>query len=289
MLLPGQKLRSSRANLMDEVLTQSREPSPEADSGGLPVLEPTLDASDPERTLQKLNVYVEALSRHLDVLHMDRDNLKFEIRLLERDGHESGSEGLGEQLKALEEENKNMGAVESEHQLLLSRLEKAERELADAKAEEAGRAPSGSAAGPAAEVAAFAADDDEMDELRWENQLLRKRLRRMQQYAGNMQEDELRTRLKTGGRPRTGAWLAEGKDEQGDAAEEDQDPEMTRLVAENEASLRELRGEVRDTATALARKQAFSGPADPRGAAGVDVLKIGEGADSQDTEWHGTR
>jgi len=290
LLLPGAKLRSSQSNLMDEVLTQSRDPSPDASpTGGLPVLEVQLDMSNPSRTLRKLDVYVDALSRHLEVLQMERDNLKFQLRLLERDGRESCSEGLREQLRAMEEENRNLPAVESEHELLLSRLEKAERELADLQAAEASRAQT-----PASSSAAGLpddpdlAEDDEVSELRWENQLLRKRLRRMQQYSESLQEDEFRTRLKTGCRPRTGAWLPEH--EQEDAAGADEDPEIASLVAANEAKLRDLRGEVRDTATALARKkQAFSGPADPRGVAGVDVLTIGEGLGVEDVEWHGTR
>merc|ERR1712060_50994 len=73
------------------------------------------------------------------------------------------------------------------------------------------------------------------------------------------------------------------------------DPEIAKLLVDNEESLRQIRCEVRDTATAMGKPrkgdtsrevQNFA-PAARRGRSTVDVLTIGEGT-AGDSEWHHT-
>merc|ERR1712048_629759 len=73
------------------------------------------------------------------------------------------------------------------------------------------------------------------------------------------------------------------------------DAEIAQLLADNEATLRQLRGEVRDTATAMGRRTKREGSRDRRSfdpaarksksSGVVDILTIGENG-RRDAEWH---
>lgn len=275
--LPGQRLRSSRANLIDDVLTSD---SHTADGNKsctrrrLPSLDvKQLDLRNPQRTLHTLSIHAEALRRHLEVLQMERDNLRFEVRLLQRDAKDAAPVGLAEQLERLQEENRAWPAVEGEHTHLKALIAQAEGELSRLNT-----MPTSKAAdlGGAQVATANSLDDDGLlGELRWENKLLRKRLQGLSRHATELQEHDLRARLQS-----SRSTMVPG--------------EMAKLALENEAKLRRLQDEVRDTATAVARRnQQASGDAeasaseDPLSAARVDVLRLGEGTAAQAEEWHG--
>mmetsp|Transcript_136232 Transcript_136232/g.303506 ORF Transcript_136232/g.303506 Transcript_136232/m.303506 type:complete len:607 (-) Transcript_136232:75-1895(-) len=298
-LLPGQRLRSARANRMDDMLTGSREASPEADAGGLPSFSAQrLDTCDPERVLRALRAHAGALRERLISQRAERENLRFQMTLLQRDKREAKPAQLRERVELLEAENRSGSAVESERLQLQGRLAEVERQLSElpvaAAAAEAGPPPK-----------ADDEDEDVVAELRWENQLLAKRLDSTARYAEQLHQEFLRARLQSSqrrqleaasSRPSTSAGAAadglssvtEGGDGEGD-----EDPEIAKLLGENEATLRRLRGEVRDTATAMARRgQEALAPAPPgpgkRGTqSAVDVLTIGDGA--PDVEWHAAR
>lgn len=278
-LLPGQRLRSSRANLIDDVLTSD---SPTGDGNSpctrrrLPSLDgKQLDLRNPQRTLHTLSIHAETLRRHLEVLQMERDNLRFEVRLLQRDAKDAAPVGLAGQLERLQEENRAWPAVEGEHTQLKAHIARAEEDLSRLNA-----MPTTKAADPgsSAQVASATSLVDEglLGELRWENQLLRKRLQGLLRYTTQLQEHDLRARLQSS---------------HGTTAVPD---EMAQLALDNEAKLRRLQDEVRDTATAVARRnQQAVGEAeataskDPLSAARVDVLRLGEDLAAQDVEWHG--
>jgi len=274
--LPGQRLRSSRANLIDDVLT-SDSPTGDANNPGvrrrLPSLDvKQLDLRNPQRTLHALSIHAEALRRHLELLQMERDNLRFEVRLLQRDAKETAPVGLTEQVERLQEENRAWPAVQGEHTQLKAHIARAEEELSRLNAMPMTK----EADLGGANVASADVDDGHLGELRWENKLLRKRLQSLSRFTSQLQEHDLRARLESS----RGAAVP---------------GEIAQLALDNEAKLRRLHDEVRDTATAVAqRDQRVVGDAertaseDPFHAKRVDILRLGEDASAHDVEWHGT-
>merc|ERR1740121_2473803 len=115
--------------------------------------------------------------------------------------------------------------------------------------------------------------------------MLEKRLERAQRHAEKLQQEFLRAQLKSSC-IRTAAACEEaapGVAESVQVARDDVDvgdPEVAALLAANEARLRQLRDEVRDTATAMAGKaasQQAKKPPTARQQDTVDVLRLGEG------------
>jgi len=199
---------------------------------------------------------------------MERDNLHFEVRLLQRDAKDAAPVGLAEQLERLKEENRAWPAVEGEHTQLKSHIARAEEELSRLNAMPTTKAAdSGSAQ--------VAVDEGFLGELRWENQLLRKRLQGLSRYTTQLREHDLRARLQT-----SHGTIVPG--------------EIAQLALDNEDKLRRLQDEVRDTSTAVARQNQQSvghaeatASEDPLSPARVDVLRLGEDVAAQDVEWHG--
>lgn len=321
--LLGQKLRSTRANRFDEVLTQSRDPSPDPDSG------------NPAGTLRVLKAHAENLKGQLETLQMERDNLRYQVKLVERDNYEATPVWLKERVELLELEVRAAPAVMSERDSLKARLAEVEHALAEVD-RQAMAAPSSSSSRPGAKgietVPEHGADDDEdlMEELSWEGKLLEKRLERARQYAGKLKQELLRAQLQSAhlrasppqsagkaslgqsgtslasrisddaskqsfpARPGTGLKgtiadvCASGVTGVAEEDLEDEDPEVAELLRANEARLRQMRDDMRDTATAIARgtfQAQTASPALPQ--EGVDVLRLGEGDGSEDQEWHG--
>jgi len=310
--LPGQKLRSSRANRIDDMLVRSREPSPEVmDGSTIPVLNPQeIDLRDPQAALRVLTAHSQALRRRLGTLQMERDSLRFQIRCLRQDGQEAQPDHIREQVARLETENRNLVAVEDEREQLQARLGVVERELGAIDAPH-------DAWGPPSIVA----DPDILAQLRWENRLLEKRYYRMKRYNEQVRHGLLSARLKTceglgNGKVSSysaafnttaavGALAKQPRAEE--AGAEAVDIELEELIAENESRLGKLRGELRETITASGRREKLQPP--PRvGGAGasvkqaprprgggkgatetgsVDVLTIDGGGLGRDVEWHG--
>jgi len=292
--LPGQRLRSSRANRIDEML--SREPSPE--DRGKPSLEMhKIDLGDPQPALRMLAVHAEALRRQLETVQADRENLRFQVNLFQKDAREKQPEQLRQRVALLEVENQSARAVDHEHEQLQVRLAETERELtaldAGTIAEEEESLPM-AADDPAAE--------DVLDEVRWENRLLEKRLQRLKQYTGQLHEGVLRARLQSARRQR-GDFIVGGGEvaiPTGDGGEV-QPQHLERLASDNEVRLQQLRCELRDTATAMARNRGQPPSSPPRLGASrpsgadnegvVDVLVLGDassGSGARDVEWHVT-
>eukprot|EP00930_Biecheleria_cincta_P045162 TRINITY_DN31134_c0_g1_i1.p1 TRINITY_DN31134_c0_g1~~TRINITY_DN31134_c0_g1_i1.p1 ORF type:complete len:621 (-),score=150.74 TRINITY_DN31134_c0_g1_i1:38-1900(-) len=279
MPLTGQKLRSARANRMDEVLTSSREPSPPAsDSGG----------ARPSTPLQVLQVHGEALRRHLETQLVERENLRFQVRLLEKDAREQTQEHFQKLVDDLEVENRSARAIEDESRALTQRSEELDVLMARLKDEVASQV-----SGATALEARLPEEGEDLEELRWECRRLQKRLDRARDYNRELLEDAERARLQSRSqRGSSGAGQPSLKQEE--EPNDAEDPEMEEMLAQNDLNLRRLQGEFRDTATALAAKSKSAGvskkpPAGGRSADRVDVLTIGGGADGRDVEWHQAR
>merc|ERR1711920_733108 len=148
-------------------------------------------------------------------------------------------------------------------------------------------------------------------ELRWENKLLVKRLQQLTRTGEQTHQDMLRAQLQSG--LKADALKADASlrdratasdlsmsavprnldDTKAGSESDGADAEIAQLLADNEATLRQLRGEVRDTATAMGRKSKREGSRDHRSfdpaarkskSSGiVDVLTIGENG-SRDSE-----
>merc|ERR1712039_1075005 len=153
-------------------------------------------------------------------------------------------------------------------------------------------------------------DEDEIvAELRWENKLLVKRLQQLTRTGEQTHQEMLRAQLQsglkadsslrnsvTGSEPSAPSVSRNPNEVKAGSSDSDgTDAEIAQLLADNEATLRQLRGEVRDTATAMGRRTKREGSRDRRSfdpaarksksSAVVDVLTIGENG-SRDSEWH---
>lgn len=278
---------------MDDVL--SREPSPE--DGTISLDTHQLDLREPRRALQMLAVHSEKLQQRLTTVQMDRENLRFQVRLLQQGHNDDQPERLRERLRHLEVENRSVGAVEGEHSQLKARIAEVERELESLE----GRAPTAASATGASSTsgpsrAATDTSEEALDELRWENRLLHKRLLRLQRYSEDLQQDALRARLKSACRSRgEEPMLADRNGETAFcSAGSTSGATLEELVAGNETMLLQLRCEVRDTATALARRgqQEQVSPTGRRPAGAdeegvVDVLTLSDlAAGGDDVECH---
>ncbi|CAE6972929.1 inlA [Symbiodinium sp. CCMP2456] len=251
----GGSLRSSRSTKFDEVLTGSSE-------AGEP-------AGSPRQMMQVLVVHAEALKRRLETQQAERDNLRFQLRLLQRDKSERQPSWLEQQVANLEAENRNSAAVQDESDRLARRLKAVDAALAELDAE-----PSKVKA--AAEEAQVLEDEDDINLARWECRNVERRLEQARSYNRALMEDLCRKR---------------NRDEPLEEASAEEDPEMADMVSQNTQTLRRLREEV---ATA-SRASAPQPPAEPRpnargrasrGGASVDVLTIGVGPGGEDVEWH---
>jgi len=268
VLLTGQRLRSSRANRIDEVLTRSRDASPSSPSVSCDVvselLEHSVDAEDPKCALGILKSHAESLQYRLDTLQVERENLRFQIRLLEQDGRDDEPARLRAKIEALEAENKNIAAVVSERDLLQTQLADLQRGLVDTTGG----------------VEMESEESEECRELRWENSLLEKRLQRVLQYS-----EQLRSKFSCSASPsrcssRAGLAVARNAD-------------LSEIVANNEIMLRSLSTSVQRTATGDLWQPSAPAPVHASTMASrisdkatVDVLTIGAEDGESDLEWH---
>jgi hypothetical protein len=276
--LPGQKLRSSRANRIDDLLTQSREASPEVAESRVPALDlQSIDLSEPDRALALLTSHHTALQQCLDTMQIDRENLRFQVRLLEQDKESQQIDQLHADIERLEIENRNSQAVHSEHSQLQCRLAEVEKALSMA-ARSAATGTGNSHAQDASE------DSDALDHLRWENQLLEKRLNRMKKYSDQLRHNFLSLQVKT----RQGSSSHAMKDDSKlCAVEETVDTELSTILADNEAMLRRLQGDVSKTASGKATQSSVhAGLVKHVQCSQVDVLTLAEEG-SEDVEYHG--
>lgn len=244
-----------------------------------------------------LAAHTEKLQRRLATVQMDRENLRFQVRLLQQSHHDDQPERLRERLRHLEVENRSAEAVEGEHSQLKARLAEVERELESLE----GRPPtaasvtgSSSASGPS-RAPTDVTSEETLDELRWENRLLQKRLLRLQRFSEDLQQDALRARLKSACRSRGEEPMRASRNSEAASysAGSSSGAALEELVAGNEKMLLQLRCEVRETATALARGQREQVSLTGRRPAGadeegvVDVLTLSDLAvGSDDVEWH---
>ncbi|CAE7347443.1 inlA, partial [Symbiodinium natans] len=199
----GGSLRSSRASKIDEVLTGSSE-----------VAQPT---GSPRQMMQVLMVHAEALKRRLETQQAERDNLRFQLRLLQRDESERQPSWLEQQVAYLEAENRNSAAVHDESERLTRRMKAVEAALAEVDAE-----PSQVKA-VAAEVQAPEEDEDDLDLARWECRNVERRLEQARSYNRTLMEELCRKR---------------NHDEPLEEASAEEDPEMANMVSQNTEMLR---------------------------------------------------
>lgn len=122
---------------------------------------------------------------------MERDNLRFQVRLLEQDRQEASPDRLRQTVGNLQLENRNAVAVESEHLLLMAKLEEVQRQLQDGAAEGPHTLLSRSS------LAAAPEDDEELDQIRFENRLLQKKLQQARAYSEQLEQDLMRSQLKS--------------------------------------------------------------------------------------------
>jgi len=185
----------------------------------------------------------------------------------------------------LELENRSILAVDTEHEQLQTRLDRVDSALA--KLAEVEGHPRKSTSDP-----------DVMDQLRWENKLLERRLERMARYNEQLQSDFQRAQLRSSqGRPSSGGGITSAKamssrTHRTALCEVPDDPELSKAIEDNEALLTDLRVELRDTATAVARLGTAARvdqhvPAHPQKSTGmIDVLTLGDRPGTSDVEWH---
>jgi len=258
--LAGQKLRSSRANRIDDLLTSSREPSPPAEMG-----EATATNAGTQQQMQVLAVHAEALRRRLETQQVERENLRFQVQLLQNDAREHQPEHFEKMIACLEVENRSRRAVDDEKVALERQLHEVDQLLADLEHKAPEEAPE--------------EDEDDLEELRWESQRLERRLEEAKRYNRELMEEAVQSaKLATA----KGTPLAVAAE----LADLSEDPEIDQLLSRNEETLRRLTGEVRDTATAMARQSASRSPPPGHDSSTVNVLTIGVGADGADVEWH---
>jgi Leucine-rich repeat (LRR) protein len=275
--LPGQKLRSARANRIDDVLTQSREASPEvADCNRMPTLDlQSIDLSDPERTTSLLSVHIDALQSWLETIQIERDNLRFHVRLLEQDGASQQREQLTTDIEHLELENRNDGAVRSEHAQLQARIAAVETELKAVEATPVQRSALSS------EKQGYSSGSDALSELRWENQLLEKRLNSMKQYSEQCRNSFTNTRQLTS----SSKVISEAAVRAAPSDEITLDTELSRMLEENEAKLKKLQSDVSKSSVSDLPSQRVASTRQRQQE--VDVLTLADDRRSEDIEWHG--
>merc|ERR1712194_103594 len=199
-----------------------------------------------------------------------------------------------------------------EHDDLQNRISEIETELANVSCPLAVAAGAGGNVHLSAQGQKRTQPDDEGEdgavaELRWENKLLVKRLQQLTRTGEQTHQDMLRVQLQSGLKADTagsqGAIASESSASKnppdevkaGSSDSDGGDAEILQLLADNEATLRTLRGEVRDTATAMGRKGKREGSRDGRNfdpvarkgksSSVVDVLTIGDQG-ACDSEWH---
>eukprot|EP00439_Symbiodinium_sp_Y106_P051410 s155_g6.t2 len=217
-------------------------------------------AGSPRQMMQVLVVHAEALKRRLETQQAERDNLRFQLRLLQRDKSERQPSWLEQQVAYLEAENRNSAAVQDESDRLARRLQAVEASLAEHDAE-----PS--------KVKAVAEEAQVQEELSdgekwilWNRELeccfFRGRL------ASELDEDDINL----------ARWECRNVERR-----------LEQARSYNRALMEELL-----VATA-SRTSAPQPPAEPRpsargratrGGASVDVLTIGAGPGGEDVEWH---
>lgn len=273
--LAGQKLRSSRANRIDDVLTQSREASPEIILSRIPTLDlQSIDRSDPNLARKLLSAHFSALQQCLDTMQIDRENLRFQVRLLQEEHVEQQMEKIRADIERLEVENRSTHAVQSEHAQLQARLAEVDRQLSGSV-----QTASCQRAGPV-NIGDSPEDDDAIDQLRWENSLLEKRLDRMKKFSEQSRHNCLSAQVRSRQSSSQGVHGAKPTEEIRI------DPELHSILADNEAMLRRLHGDVSQTAAGKPLPSSVRGGlAKHMQNSQVDVLTIGsEGSD--DVEWH---
>jgi len=282
--LPGQKLRSSRANRIDEVLTQSREASqsPEIAESRIPTFDlQSIDLNDPARALTLLTTHHAALKQCLDTMQIDRENLRFQVRLLEQDDVAQQVDRLRADVERLEVENRSSEAVQSENAQLQARLAEIEKQLSGTSSKSR---PSHT---DSVEKQDSLADDDTISELRWENKRLEKRLDQMRKYSEQLRHNflcaKVRTRDTSSPQGASGAKVEAKVKLQDDTA----DPELSTILADNEAMLRRLQGDVSQTVAGKPpHPSAHAGLVKHVQCAQVDVLTLASEG-SEDVEYHG--
>merc|ERR1712192_291389 len=168
-----------------------------------------------------------------ETVQMERENLRFQIRLLEQDAAARTHEQMSSEIARLEAENRNILAVESENSLLKSRLADAEASLSRLRTPSVGNKPSTGGQGEDGSGANPEDENDVMERLRWENSLLEKRLNSTRKYCDQLVG--------------TAALPAPKKAPDARSLES----ELNALLARNEAGLRRLQGDVRPLTAAV--------------------------------------
>ncbi|CAJ1338595.1 unnamed protein product [Effrenium voratum] len=200
-----------------------------------------------------LTLHAEALKRGLETQQAERENLQFQVRLLEQDLQERKPSFLELQVSRLEAENRTGAAVRDEHARLKKKLAELEA-LANLESEPMGTALKETANTPEA--------DEELSLARWECRRLEKRLEQARSYNSQLMEEL-------------------PADRSGEVSAEE-DPEIANLVAQNEQMLSRLRSELRTAEREAAPPKPPSGRRPRKGA---DVLTIGAGPSGEDLEW----
>eukprot|EP00933_Yihiella_yeosuensis_P053852 TRINITY_DN5214_c0_g1_i8.p1 TRINITY_DN5214_c0_g1~~TRINITY_DN5214_c0_g1_i8.p1 ORF type:complete len:606 (+),score=157.18 TRINITY_DN5214_c0_g1_i8:79-1896(+) len=275
--IPGMKLRSARSNRIDDVLTRSRDPSPLATSEDTAA---SPHECDPQQRLQVLTIHAEALRRRLEIQQAERENLKYQVQLILRDRREAQPKHFQEKLAKLQAENRNARAVDDEHSTLTEQVQELDSQLAQLRQQ--------SCSSQDAKTVVAEPVSEDVEDLQFEAKLLEKRLDRAKEYNKQLFQDAERAKLRSAAR-RCGAPVPELENTEPQKSEE-LDPDISELLAKNTAMLTKLHGEVRDTATAMARnasnKSAQARPPPGHRSSAVDVLTIGAGAEGGDVEWH---
>eukprot|EP00435_Cladocopium_sp_Y103_P070253 s317_g34.t2 len=99
---------------------------------------PAATPESPKEVLKVLRLQGEALQRQLETQHAERENLRFQVRLLERDLRERKVDYLEEEVLSLEAENRNQQAVQQEATRLLARRKKLQEAEVESAALETG-------------------------------------------------------------------------------------------------------------------------------------------------------
>ncbi|CAK9099957.1 unnamed protein product [Durusdinium trenchii] len=256
-VLPGGALRPAQSNRMDELLTKSEVQTPDS----------------PKQMLKVLALHGEALKRQLETQLAERENLRFQVRLLERDVREREPSFIEKQIAQLEAENHSKVAVLEEFGRLTARRSQLQSALADMEG-----AQVQSPALAALEASSFLAasnevDDEDLDMARWECRRLEKRLAQARSYNCELLQDlERKPAMST------------------NASEE---TEVAALVAQNEEMLSRLRSKLRTAQGTQVSPPKVPKAPPPKGRRGgadvVEVLTIGAGPEGQDLEWQTTR
>jgi len=250
---------------MDDLLTSSREASPPAE------IREAMAATGSQQSVQVLAVHAEALRRRLETQQVERENLRFQVQLLQKDANERQPGHFEKMIASLEVENQSRRAVDDEKRALQRQLDELEQLLVEVSKmelkQEAEHHPQEQEE-----------DEDALEELRFESQRLERRLEEAKRYNRELMEDAVAAKPTSakGIQMTTEPDLTE-------------DPEIDQLLARNEEKLRRLTGEVRDTATAMARQAAARSPPPGHNSSAIDVLTIGAGTDGADVEWHKER